>query len=140
MATLAKVVHSEREEEEEQEEEVEEEEEEEEKERDSSDKLEREDATKSDALAARHAERLKRLKELHARRVSGNINVVLEQFGRSSYQNEARKLNHKEVVEEDRRKKLPANWESRKKKAEWEIAAEESRKVCSLSLILFLIS
>lgn len=45
-------------------------------------------------------------------------------------QNEARKLNHKEVVEEDRRKKLPANWESRKKKAEWEVANEEARKVC----------
>ena len=38
-------------------------------------------------------------------------------------------------MEEDRRKKLPANWESRKKKAEWEQADEEARKVnkpCSL--------
>ena len=33
------------------------------------------------------------------------------------------------MVEEDRRKKLPANWEARKRKAEWEIADQEARKV-----------
>eukprot|EP00112_Aurelia_sp_Birch-Aquarium-sp1_P017217 Seg397.31 transcript_id=Seg397.31/GoldUCD/mRNA.D3Y31 product="Pre-mRNA-splicing factor syf2" protein_id=Seg397.31/GoldUCD/D3Y31 len=52
----------------------------------------------------------KRFRELHLRR------------------NEARKLNHEEMVEEDRRKKLPANWEARKRKAEWEIADQEARK------------
>jgi len=49
--------------------------------------------------------------------------------GTSSLQNEARKLNHAEVVEEDRRNKLPANWEARKRKAEWEAMEEEARKV-----------
>lgn len=32
------------------------------------------------------------------------------------------------MVEEDRRKKLPANWEARKRKAEWELADQEARK------------
>jgi len=53
---------------------------------------------------------MKRLRELHMRR------------------NEARKLNHEEMVEEDRRNKLPANWEARKRKAEWELADQEARK------------
>ena len=35
------------------------------------------------------------------------------------------------MVEEDRKKKLPANWEARKRKVEWEIADEEARKVIS---------
>ncbi|KRZ22225.1 Pre-mRNA-splicing factor syf2 [Trichinella pseudospiralis] len=42
--------------------------------------------------------------------------------------NEARKLNHREVVEEDRRNKLPANYEAKRKRAEWEIAEFEKRK------------
>merc|ERR1712189_62047 len=41
--------------------------------------------------------------------------------------NQARKLNHEEI-EEDRRNKLPANWEARKRKAEWELADQEARK------------
>lgn len=36
--------------------------------------------------------------------------------------------NHKEVVEEDKRNKLPANWESRKRQAEWIIQDEAARK------------
>ncbi len=44
------------------------------------------------------ADRLKRLQELRMR------------------QNEARKLNHKEVIEEDRKAKLPANWEKQKER------------------------
>lgn len=55
------------------------------------------------------AERMKKLKELHLKR------------------NEARQLNHKEVIEEDKRNKLPANWEARKRKAEW-ILEDEERK------------
>ncbi|XP_033741099.1 pre-mRNA-splicing factor SYF2-like [Pecten maximus] len=42
--------------------------------------------------------------------------------------NEARKLNHKEVVEEDRRKKLPANFEQKRKRIEWEEEEEKKRK------------
>ena len=51
-------------------------------------------------------------------------------------QNEARKLNHEEMVEEDRRNKLPANWEARKRKAEWELADQEARKVYAYYLHL----
>lgn len=36
--------------------------------------------------------------------------------------------NHKEVVEEDKRNKLPANWESRKRQAEWIMQDETARK------------
>jgi pre-mRNA-splicing factor SYF2 len=42
-------------------------------------------------------------------------------------QNEARKLNHKEVVEEDRRAKLPANWEKQKERLEYEEEKEKRR-------------
>lgn len=44
-------------------------------------------------------------------------------------QNEARKLNHQEVVEEDKRLKLPSNWEAKKARLEWELADNEKRKV-----------
>ncbi|KAH0547295.1 pre-mRNA-splicing factor Syf2 [Cotesia glomerata] len=42
--------------------------------------------------------------------------------------NEARLLNHKEVVEEDKRKNLPSNWEARKRQAEWILQDEEARQ------------
>ncbi|KAI4499305.1 hypothetical protein M0802_005565 [Mischocyttarus mexicanus] len=42
--------------------------------------------------------------------------------------NEARQENHKEVIEEDKRNKLPANWESRKRQAEWILQDEAARK------------
>ncbi|XP_053974961.1 pre-mRNA-splicing factor syf2 [Hylaeus anthracinus] len=58
----------------------------------------------------KQAERMKRLRDLHAKR------------------NEARQQNHKEVVEEDKRNKLPSNWESRKRQAEWIIQDEAARK------------
>ncbi|XP_076241720.1 pre-mRNA-splicing factor Syf2 [Calliopsis andreniformis] len=58
----------------------------------------------------KQAERMKRLRELHQKR------------------NEARQQNHKEVVEEDKRKKLPSNWESRKRQAEWIVQDEAARK------------
>ena len=109
-------------------------EEEEEEEQDPDHEQEREETPDKDEIAARHAERLKKLKELHMRRVGVIIDCCNGVVRRVSPQNEARKLNHKEVVEEDRRKKLPANWESRKKKAEWEVAEEEAKKVCSLRL------
>lgn len=63
------------------------------------------------SLAEKQTEWKKRLRELHAKR------------------NEARQQNHKEVVEEDKRNKLPANWESRKRQAEWIIQDEAARKV-----------
>ncbi|XP_071133667.1 pre-mRNA-splicing factor SYF2-like isoform X2 [Mytilus edulis] len=44
--------------------------------------------------------------------------------------NEARKMNHQEVVEEDRRKKLPENWEQKRKRVEWDESQEKKRKEC----------
>uniref|UniRef100_A0A8B9R126 Pre-mRNA-splicing factor SYF2 n=2 Tax=Anas platyrhynchos TaxID=8839 RepID=A0A8B9R126_ANAPL len=46
-------------------------------------------------------------------------------------QNEARKLNHQEVVEEDKRLKLPPNWEAKKARLEWELKVEEKKKECA---------
>ncbi|KAI0231923.1 Pre-mRNA-splicing factor syf2 [Lamellibrachia satsuma] len=44
--------------------------------------------------------------------------------------NEARKLNHQEVVAEDQRKKLPSNWEAKRQRIEWEEEEETRRKEC----------
>ena len=44
-------------------------------------------------------------------------------------QNEARKLNHQEVVAEDQRKKLPSNWAAKRQRIEWEEEEETRRKV-----------
>ena len=58
------------------------------------------------------------------------LHLIIFQFYLSScLQNEARKLNRQEVIEEDKRNKLPANFEAKRKKAEWEVQEEESRKV-----------
>ncbi|XP_030387163.1 pre-mRNA-splicing factor Syf2 [Scaptodrosophila lebanonensis] len=40
---------------------------------------------------------------------------------------EARTQNHQEVVAEDARKKLPNNWEARKRQAEWLLADDKAR-------------
>lgn len=44
-------------------------------------------------------------------------------------QSEARKANHDEVVEEDRKSKLPRNYEGRRRRAEWELENEAKKKV-----------
>lgn len=70
-------------------------------------------AQKSDAEKAaevKRQERMKKLRELHLRR------------------NEARKLNHQEVVEEDRKSKLPANYETKRKWAEWKVSELEKKQ------------
>jgi len=61
-------------------------------------------------FAEKQAERMKRLKDLHLKR------------------NEARQQNHKEVVEEDKRNKLPSNWDARRRRAEWILNDEKARK------------
>ncbi|XP_046674124.1 pre-mRNA-splicing factor SYF2 [Homalodisca vitripennis] len=71
------------------------------------------DSGKSLSFSEKNAERLRKLKELHLKR------------------NEARQLNHKEVVEEDKRNSLPSNWEARKRKAEWILNDEAQRKAAS---------
>lgn len=53
-------------------------------------------------------------------------------------QNEARKLNQQEVVEEDKKRKLPANWEAKKARLEWELAEDQKKKVIvTVFLLLF---
>lgn len=64
-------------------------------------------------FAEKHAERLKRLKKLH------------------NLRNEARNHNHQEVIAEDARKKLPANWESRKRQIEWMVKDQKARTEAS---------
>ena len=44
-------------------------------------------------------------------------------------QREARQANHEQVVEEDRRSKLPKNFDARKRKAEYEADYEKRKKV-----------
>ncbi|XP_033877751.2 pre-mRNA-splicing factor syf2-like [Acipenser ruthenus] len=58
-------------------------------------------------------DRLRKFRELHFKR------------------NEARKLNHQEVVEEDKRLKLPTNWEAKKARLEWELQVDEKKKECA---------
>jgi pre-mRNA-splicing factor SYF2 len=64
----------------------------------------------SSSAASKQEARLKRLGELRMRL------------------NEARKRNHAEFVEEDRRNKTPANFEGRKRRAEWELTEQQARK------------
>nr|CAH8862882.1 unnamed protein product [Trichobilharzia regenti] len=45
--------------------------------------------------------------------------------------NEARKSNHLEVVEEDRRSKLPSNWETRQRRLQWEEEDEVFKIECA---------
>uniref|UniRef100_A0A8U7N4E9 Pre-mRNA-splicing factor SYF2 n=1 Tax=Corvus moneduloides TaxID=1196302 RepID=A0A8U7N4E9_CORMO len=44
---------------------------------------------------------------------------------------EACKLNSQEVVEEDKRLKLPPNWEAKKARLEWELQVQEKKKECA---------
>ncbi|KAJ3613190.1 hypothetical protein NHX12_019442 [Muraenolepis orangiensis] len=69
--------------------------------------------TSDDLGSDKREERLRKFRELHFKR------------------NEARKLNHQEVVEEDKRLKLPANWESKKARIEWELAEDLKKKECA---------
>ncbi|XP_033013679.1 pre-mRNA-splicing factor SYF2 isoform X2 [Lacerta agilis] len=68
--------------------------------------------TTEEMAAQKREERLRKFRELHLKR------------------NEARKLNHQEVVEEDKRLKLPTNWEAKKARLEWELKVEEKKKEC----------
>jgi len=60
----------------------------------------------------KYAERMKKLRDLHLRR------------------NEGRKLNHQEVVEEDRRAKEPKNMDARKRRAEYILKEEGLKAEC----------
>lgn len=69
---------------------------------------------KQQTAAEKLKHRMERLKNLHLKR------------------NEARTENHQHVIAEDERKKLPANWESRQRQAEWLISDEKARKEAQL--------
>merc|ERR1712098_224057 len=60
----------------------------------------------------KYTERMKKLRDLHLKR------------------NEARKLNHQEVVDEDRRAKEPKNMEARKRRADYILKEEELKAEC----------
>jgi hypothetical protein len=66
-------------------------------------------------FAEKQRERLQRLRNLHTLR------------------NEARSHNHQEVIAEDARNKLPANWEARKKRAEWILNDQKAREEAAQS-------
>ncbi|XP_040321136.1 pre-mRNA-splicing factor SYF2-like isoform X3 [Herpailurus yagouaroundi] len=70
-------------------------------------------AAATELAAQKREQRLRKFRELHLKR------------------NAARKLNHQEVVEEDKRLKLPANWEAKKARLEWELQEEEKKKECA---------
>jgi len=72
-------------------------------------------ARKEMTTQEKYAERMKKLRDLHMRR------------------NEARKLNHQEVVEEDRRAKEPKNMEARKRRAEFLLEEERLKSECLAS-------
>jgi pre-mRNA-splicing factor SYF2 len=38
-------------------------------------------------------------------------------------------MNYQEVVEEDRKNKLPANWEAKQKRVDWELQDHKARAV-----------
>jgi len=61
-------------------------------------------------IYSKHSDRMAKLRELKSRRT------------------EATKQNHQEVVAEDKRSKLPANWEAKKARADWIISSETRRK------------
>ncbi|XP_030320223.1 pre-mRNA-splicing factor SYF2 [Calypte anna] len=71
------------------------------------------EAAAAAAAAQKREERLRKFRELHMKR------------------NEARKLNLQEVVEEDKRMKLPANWEAKKARLEWQLQVEQKKKECA---------
>ncbi|KAG7334427.1 hypothetical protein KOW79_002834 [Hemibagrus wyckioides] len=72
------------------------------------------DEEPTESLASqKREERLRKFRELHLKR------------------NEARKLNHQEVVEEDKRLKLPSNWEAKKARLEYELMVDEKKKECA---------
>merc|ERR1711971_1462861 len=63
-------------------------------------------------MSTSKSDRMAKLKELHKKR------------------QEARQLNHAEVVEEDRRSKEPKNMESRRRKAQYILEEEKMRAEC----------
>ncbi|CAG2113881.1 unnamed protein product [Medioppia subpectinata] len=64
----------------------------------------------TDDQSAKRAERMKKLRELHSKRT------------------EASRLNHKEVVEENKRQQLPQNWEKKSELAEYRLNEEVAKE------------
>lgn len=95
----------------------------------------------------RNAERLKRLRDLHTQRVSFyfwslyNVTSLFSTYPNLYFKNEARKLNHEAVKEEELRNSLPINWEARKRRGEWllkdEAHREEAKKKVKTPIVSF---
>ena len=47
-------------------------------------------------------------------------------------------MNHQEVVEEDRRKKLPKNFDAKRARIEWEETEEAKRKVTTKEIFILI--
>uniref|UniRef100_A0A7N5KNQ7 Pre-mRNA-splicing factor SYF2 n=1 Tax=Ailuropoda melanoleuca TaxID=9646 RepID=A0A7N5KNQ7_AILME len=75
---------------------------------DSAEEAEQPLAAPAELAAQKREQRLRQFRELHLKR-----------------------LYHQEVVEEDKRLKLPANWEAKKARLEWELQEEEKKKECA---------
>lgn len=58
------------------------------------------------------------------------IQNFIQETCNKSFQQESRKMNYEQVVEEDRRSKLPKNYDLKRKRQEWELAELEAREVC----------
>ncbi|XP_059153900.1 pre-mRNA-splicing factor syf2-like [Physella acuta] len=69
-------------------------------------------STSGTNMASSKSDKLKRLRDLELK------------------MNEARKMNHAEVVAEDERKKRPQNFEAKRKRLEWEQEQAEKKKEC----------
>jgi len=70
-------------------------------------------ASTGPTASQKRAQRMNKLRELHAKRT------------------EASQLNHKEVVEEYKRNKMPANWEKKREWVEHKVEEEEKRDAAS---------
>ncbi|VDD83782.1 unnamed protein product [Mesocestoides corti] len=56
--------------------------------------------------------------------------ISFDYFKLRVFQNEARKANHVQVVEEDRRKHLPSNWEAKQARMRWEEEEDAFKAEC----------
>ena len=66
---------------------------------------------------------------------TGNKQFIINHLS-CSIKEESRKLNHAHVVDEDRRSKLPKNYESKRKRQEWELEEIVARKVFNMAIEL----
>ena len=76
-----------------------------------------------------------RFRALHQKRVISSLPLLICHY-HVHLKEESRKLNHEHVVDEDRRSKLPKNYESKRKRQEWELEEIVARKVFNMAIEL----